>query len=256
MLNYIKSECFRALHTKSVYVMNIFIILFFLFFNILLYFIGGDLRTTSASYSIVVENPMFLPLFHLVTGSILFEKILKFNTLKNTVSMGISRTAIFFGTCVVTILFTAVSMFLLLLTWIPTASILFPDSDPIATKVFLEAFLMTSLISVSYAIFSVSLFLFTSNSFLILCLFLSIHTVLPRGIRFLGMITKNRFLFHLSSWLPVIFFEEASRRAVNSKTCITAWSTAPGAAKCLLSGLILCLIFGSAGLLLFRKKKL
>lgn len=96
MLNFIKSEYYRMIHTTGIRV----------FFGILsvltILLISGisivetQYHTTSFSYSILVSSPMFFTLMGMLTASVLYEDSKRNGIIKNSIANGIPRGKVFF----------------------------------------------------------------------------------------------------------------------------------------------------------------
>ena len=103
MLNFIKSEYYRMIHTTGIRV----------FFGILsvltILLISGisivetQYHTTSFSYSILVSSPMFFTLMGMLTASVLYEDSKRNGIIKNSIANGIPRGKVFFSQCIVSI---------------------------------------------------------------------------------------------------------------------------------------------------------
>ena len=91
MLNFIKSEYYRMIHTTGIRV----------FFGILsvltILLISGisivetQYHTTSFSYSILVSSPMFFTLMGMLTASVLYEDSKRNGIIKNSIANGSSH---------------------------------------------------------------------------------------------------------------------------------------------------------------------
>lgn len=60
---------------------------------------------------------------------------------------------------------------------------------------------------------------------------------------------------NIAMWMPDNFFG-ANGMSVNMSQSITAWGTAEGMAKCLMSGIIGTVVFSLVGVMLLRKREL
>lgn len=105
MLNYIKSECYRVIHSRSTYVMTGIMAVLPVLFHIILYVTGVASSTTqdfpyditSFSFSFLTGSPMLFTYAGLIVAAVLYEDEHKNGNLKNAVAFGISREKLFWG---------------------------------------------------------------------------------------------------------------------------------------------------------------
>ena len=105
MLNYIKSECYRVMHSRSTYVMTGIMAVLPVLFHIILYVTGVASSTTqdfpyditSFSFSFLAGSPMLFTYAGLIVAAVLYEEEHKNGNMKNAVAFGISREKLFLG---------------------------------------------------------------------------------------------------------------------------------------------------------------
>ena len=81
MLNYIKSECYRVMHSRSTYVMTGIMAVLPVLFHIILYVTGVASSTTqdfpyditSFSFSFLAGSPMLFTYAGLIVAAVLYE---------------------------------------------------------------------------------------------------------------------------------------------------------------------------------------
>jgi ABC-2 type transport system permease protein len=130
MLNFIKSEYYRMIHTTGIRV----------FFGILsvltILLISGisivetQYHTTSFSYSILVSSPMFFTLMGMLTASVLYEDSKRNGIIKNSIANGIPRGKVFFSQCIVSITTATVIMTIVLTLWIFMTELFLDKTGP------------------------------------------------------------------------------------------------------------------------------
>lgn len=131
MLNFIKSEYYRMIHTTGIRV----------FFGILsvltILLISGisivetQYHTTSFSYSILVSSPMFFTLMGMLTASVLYEDSKRNGIIKNSIANGIPRGKVFFSQCIVSITTATVIMTIVLTLWIFMTELFLDKTGPV-----------------------------------------------------------------------------------------------------------------------------
>ena len=118
MLNYIKSECYRVMHSRSTYVMTGIMAVLPVLFHIILYVTGVASSTTqdfpyditSFSFSFLAGSPMLFTYAGLIVAAVLYEEEHKNGNMKNAVAFGISREKLFLGKCMTAVLTATVIM--------------------------------------------------------------------------------------------------------------------------------------------------
>lgn len=253
MRNYIKSECYRITHTKEFYLFTgILAALAFLFHCALFYF-TSRYTATAFSYSNLVANPMVFPAFGVMMAYFLYEDSHKNGNLKNTVASGISRPKIFVGECIVSTASATFSMILTVAVWILSAELLLPRTGAVTYQDLLMEILTIYLIAVANLICGIVCMEIFKNNIAGLIVWSLIWFSLPKV--FLSLAMRYDIFYPVAMWFPNNFFN-VNGLHVNMRECITAWDTAQGIARCIISGLIGIAVFLSAGILAVRKKDL
>lgn len=255
MLNYIKSEGYRILHTSTMYITTLTFGALVLALNIILYVfhmftVDFPYGNTSFSYSNIVANPMVYCFAAFVIVALLYDGDRRNGNVKNSVAYGISRSKIFAGKCIVSLLTCIIIMVITLSIFIASAEILLIPMGPVTLDVLLMEVPAVSLIAIAaliLAVLSMDLFDKSFSSFL---LWYSIMFIIPSICYYLGL--KIDIFQAIAAWMPNAFFK--SEMLVNRSTCITIWDSTQGFIHCLLTGAIGCGIFASLGCLLTRKK--
>lgn len=255
MLNYIKSEGYRILHTSTMYITTLVFSGLALALNIILYIFqitttDFPFATTSFSYSNLVAYPMVYCFASFVIVALLYEGNRRNGNTKNSVAYGISRIKIFAGKCIVSILTCMIIMVITLSVFIGSAVFLLVPMGPVTLDVFLMEIPAVSLIAIAALILAVLSMEFFDKSFLSFLLWYSIMFIIPSICYYLGL--KIDIFQAIATWMPNAFFK--SEMLVNRSTCITIWDSTQGLIHCLLAGAIGCGIFASLGSLFIRKK--
>lgn len=257
MLNYIKSELYRALHSKEIHGTAIGLLAIILSMNLVL-FLMKDVEhfrygSASFSYSMLVSVPMMYCYVAADVAVMLYESDRRNGTMGNSIAHGISRMQLFAGKCIVCFTVSLILLAAALPVYIGSASLLHAQGPTTAQDMLLEIPAM-SLIATGSLILAVVLLDLFQNSFFSVLTWLTVMLLLPKLLLFAGMLLPfgGDALTDAAMWMPANFIPAGTR--VNMSECVTIWDTGAGMARCLLSGAAGILVFGLAGVLLLRKR--
>ncbi len=257
MLNYIKSELYRALHSKEIHGTAIGLLAIILSMNLVL-FLMKDVEhfrygSASFSYSMLVSVPMMYCYVAADVAVMLYESDRRNGTMGNSIAHGISRMQLFAGKCIVCFTVSLILLAAALPVYIGSASLLHAQGPTTAQDMLLEIPAM-SLIATGSLILAVVLLDLFQNSFFSVLTWLTVMLLLPKLLQFAGMLLPfgGDALTDAAMWMPANFIPAGTR--VNMSECVTIWDTGAGMARCLLSGAAGILVFGLAGVLLLRKR--
>ena len=257
MLNYIKSELYRALHSKEIHGTAIGLLAIILSMNLVL-FLMKDVEhfrygSASFSYSMLVSVPMMYCYVAADVAVMLYESDRRNGTMGNSIAHGISRMQLFAGKCIVCFTVSLILLAAALPVYIGSASLLHAQGPTTAQDMLLEIPAM-SLIATGSLILAVVLLDLFQNSFFSVLTWLTVMLLLPKLQLFAGMLLPfgGDALMDAAMWMPANFIPAGTR--VNMSECVTIWDTGAGMARCLLSGAAGILVFGLAGVLLLRKR--
>lgn len=259
MMNYIKSELYRASHDKGIYTFTGILAVLCVLFNLIIYGFGimdgpsFRYNTVSFSFSNLVANPMIFCLLGFVIAMILYDSNRRNGNLKNTISFGVARTEIFTGECLVATLTATIIMVILLIVYIPATFLLLKHQGPVQIVDLLTeipAVFLVAVASIISGILCLEAFGKESTGIIV---WVVIWLLIPKVFFYLGL--RFDIIYHIAMWMPSNMFG-TSGMVVNMSQCITAWGTAAGMAKCIVSGILGILIFSLWGVLVLRRKEL
>ena len=257
MLNYIKSELYRALHSKEIHGTAIGLLAIILSMNLVL-FLMKDVEhfrygSASFSYSMLVSVPMMYCYVAADVAVMLYESDRRNGTMGNSIAHGISRMQLFAGKCIVCFTVSLILLAAALPVYIGSASLLHAQGPTTAQDMLLEIPAM-SLIATGSLILAVVVLDLFQNSFFSVLTWLTVMLLLPKLLLFAGMLLPfgGDALMDAAMWMPANFIPAGTR--VNMSECVTIWDTGAGMARCLISGTAGILVFSAAGVLLLRKK--
>lgn len=257
MMNYIKSELYRVSHSRSIYYLTgILVFLSFLLNAVLRWFRRVEdfpYATTSFSYSNLVSNPMIFCVMGFIIGIILYEGNRKSGNMKNTIAFGFSRKEIFIGECIVATLSAICALILILGVYILSAVAFLDHTGPVNLMDLLTeipAVFFIAIASLISGIVCLEVFEKTSTGIIIWYAF---WFIIPKIFYYLGF--RYDLIRSIAMWMPANFMG-SNEMMVNMSQSITAWDTAEGMAKCLISGIIGIAVFSLSGITLLRKRDL
>lgn len=258
MLNYIKSELYRAAHSKELRGAFIGLLAIILFLNLTL-FLMKDVEhfrygSSSFSYSMLVSVPMMYCYVAADVAAMLYESDRRNGTMGNSIAYGISRMQLLVGKCVVCFVASLVMLAVALPLYIGCAELLLHATGPTTIQDMLLEVPAMSLIATGSLILAVVLLDLFQNSFFSVLTWLTVMLLLPKLLLFAGMLLPfgGDALMDAAMWMPANFIPAGTR--VNMSECVTIWDTGAGMARCLLSGAAGILVFSLAGVLLLRKR--
>jgi len=254
MMNYIKSEFYRITHTIDIYIITGILVALTVLFHICTYIWGGQYRNTSFSYSNLVVSPMRFALMGAIIAFSLYESGHKNGNLKNTVAGGISRRKIFLGECIVGTAVSTAVMLIVLGVWVLSAKGLLEDRGPVQLNDLLMEVPMAYLVAVAGLVSIVVFMEVFEKSITVILVWAFVWSWIPSVLMYIGF--RIDMVYDIAMWLPKNFFEVMNGMHVNTQECITAWDTAEGMVRCVLSGGIGVVIFMLSGIMLLKKKDL
>ena len=242
MLNYIKSECYRVMHSRSTYVMTGIMAVLPVLFHIILYVTGVASSTTqdfpyditSFSFSFLAGSPMLFTYAGLIVAAVLYEEEHKNGNMKNAVAFGISREKLFLGKCITAVLTATVIMALVLTAYIGSAWFLLEHTGPTSLKIILTEIPAVYGTVVASMILGIALLAYFKNEVL------------------LGQ-WGIEFLWDFAQLLPANLFQFGAK--VNMSHCEVLWKTSQGMTKCVIVGIVGTVLAIVAGIVMLRKKE-
>ena len=214
MLNYIKSECYRVMHSRSTYVMTGIMAVLPVLFHIILYVTGVASSTTqdfpyditSFSFSFLAGSPMLFTYAGLIVAAVLYEEEHKNGNMKNAVAFGISREKLFLGKCMTAVLTATVIMALVLTAYIGSAWFLLEHTGPTSLKIILTEIPAVYGTAVASMILGIALLAYFKNEVMAAMLWAVIVYAIPRVLLLAGMVLLGQwgieFLWDFAQLLP------------------------------------------------------
>ncbi|MGH4140098.1 hypothetical protein [Clostridium sp.] len=208
--------------------------------------------TTSFSYSNLVANPMFFCVMSAVIGIFLYEGNRKYGNLKNTIAFGISRTNVFAGECIVATVSAIFSLIIVISVYIISAVVLLEHIGPVNLMDLLTEIPAVFFIAVASLISGIVCIEAFEKDSIGIIIWVTIWFIIPKIFFYLGL--RFDMIRNIAMWMPDNFFG-ITGMIVNMSRSITAWGTAEGMVKCLMSGIIGIVVFSLLGIILLRKRE-
>jgi len=144
MINYLKSEGYRVLRMKSVYMIPLFVLALLLFMLGLTWLTAlGDpnfrYNNTQFIYGFSQGSLVFLIFIIPFLVNTIFADEYKNGTFKNNLSYGVSRITLYFGKLIMVMLVSMVMSVMILLAFIPTVELLMENSGASYRHEFIRA---------------------------------------------------------------------------------------------------------------------
>lgn len=257
MINYIRSEFYRILHTKEIYLFNLLLTAGVLALN------GGIHAAAATLPNIRYANVKFVLSF--LTGSmdflfiagavlavLLFSGDRKNGVMKNAVAYGMSRTSLFFGKCIVSFVMALASMVLLTAVYIVSAILLLEGPAQPYVELMLEGIAANLPFAAAALILAVAFIQFFEKELIVGLAWMAVIYLIPSICYSTGFQFKT--MAEIAAWMPRNYLMTEVTAGMNGYACL--WSEPEGAAKCLIAGVIGIVVFLSLGILINRRKEI
>lgn len=249
MLNYMKSEWYRIVRGREVYLFTGVLCAIVLAANVLLFGIGvSDPHFTYDTVRFSMSNLIStLGLLFFMAGLlvwILFSDDRKDGTFKNAIAHGCSRHTLFVGKCVVATVVGFLCMAVILVVYVGSAVVLL-EGPADAVFILLKGVAAALPFTIACIVLGVAVCAVLPNSTTGFLVWVVVVSVIPTVLNMVGFVIEP--VAALASWLPSNFF--SNEVAINqSGLAEFLWDTPAGLAKCLIAGFSGIAVFGAVGL--------
>lgn len=256
MINYIRSECYRILHTKEIYVCTGILSLLTLMYNVLswvLVRLDPSFRYGTVAFSLSNLASM-LSLLMVVGGiyALIMFNDNKSGVMKNAVAYGISREEIFLGKSIVCILSAFCSLCVILTVYIGSAVLLLePGVEENAPAILIKGVACMLIMAAAFVVFAVACITCFERDIYGIIVWYFVASIAPRILSLVGLKVKAVGL--IASWMPENYLSDGVHINMSGWECL--WQTPEGVAKCLVSGMIGLIVFVVLGLAMCRKRE-
>ena len=256
MLNYIKSELYRIRTSKSTYVMFILFGVLVVLYNVMIYgFKIADATfpygTTKFSLGTLCGSVQMLLIICLVIASVIFSGEFKNNTIKNVISFGISKTQMYIGKYIVTLLYAFILMPVIAFLYALSAYLLLDNSGSQYLVLFIKALTINLPIFISCITLGMALFFAVQNEVTSYWIWGTIIVIVPTVLALIGI--KVDLLADIAKWLP---WNMVSSGEMTDTGYVYVWGTFSGAIKSIISGFVFSILFFIIGITSFRRTEI
>lgn len=246
MMNYLKSERYRLMRKTGLHLTSLIGCGFIIAFGFVLYFFGQNeanfpYATSYFFYANVVNGIVFIFIFVLLINSSLTGKDL--DTLKQSLSFGISRPTIFWAKFILTLFYFLFLCFIGMILMIGLGETLFTGSDPYLKSYLIASVNMFPVVLSAFVLVHVMQMNRMGTIYTVIAI-LVIYTISDGTVHLLFRLVGS--LDELYKWTPSALLSENSRVFMDN-TVTFSWES-------WLVGIILSLVFLTIGLWQFNKK--
>lgn len=257
MLNYIKSEVYRNANTKGNYIFIIGCSLFVILLNVALGVFGSQnpgfpYANTKFSLSSFYTSINILMIICWPLTSLVYGQEFKHQTLKNSISYGISKSKIYFVKFLMEGTIAIISLIIISTAYIISANVMLENSG----AQYLNELIRALIGSAPLLLFSLAvahcLYFTCENENTAGVIWSIIVIVIPT---ILGMAGRRiEVLGNIAKWMPWNMLGNSFDES--TKSIIMTWSTNEGMVNCYIVGIIGVAIFYIVGLILFKKREI
>lgn len=258
MINYIRSEIYRNLRAKGNYLFILGAMAFVVFLNIVLWiFANGDpyfpYGTTKFAFSNLYAQLQIPMILCVAAVSIMFGQEYKNQTLKNTISFGISRSNIYFGKFLMSIIFSVVTVICVCGVFIFSAYTLLENSGIEYLNILIRSFASSiPLLLVSLTI-AHCLYFILDKEMNVVGFWAGIVIIIPQLLAMAGR--KSEICHTIAGYMPWNIISDVTfSEATNS--LVLGWTTPDAILRSIIVGIVGCAAFYLIGLQLFKKKEI
>lgn len=247
MLNYMKSEWYRILRGKEIYLFTGILCAIVLAVNVLLWVMASTpdfpYSTVRFSMSNLISSLGMLFFGAGLLVLVLFADDRKDGTFKNAVAYGLSRRSLFAGKCVVSAVLGLASMVLVLAVYVGSAVLLLEGSAE--SVVWLLKGVVAALpFTVACIVLAVAACATLSKTPSAALVWLAIVSIIPTVLNMIGLVVEP--VAAVASWMPANFFTNEVAITQGGMAQFL-WDTPAGLAKCLISGFVGIAVFAAVG---------
>ena len=263
MANYMKSECYRILHERTIYLLTLAMASLLVLMNVVLYLFsayapGFYYGTLRFSFIMLISEMEIFYIGAFLVVMLLSSDEYKNGVLKNAVAGGINRVHMFIGKCIVYGITAMVSAALILAVFIFTAYVLLETdfSVPLESTLPLKVLLLGAAANVPFSLASVVLTMSLYNIFQkdaqVGIGWAVIMYLIPTAFRLLGF--QIPICARIAAWMPWNFVKTEVSAAFSIIQMDALWMHPEGFLKEMIAGAVGIVLFGALGIWGFRKK--
>lgn len=257
MINYLKSECYRVIHGKAIYVFTIVLTVLGIAYNVILFgfnrMAGGfPYGTVHFSLTTAISNMKLLFYAAFLVVAFLCTDEYKNGAIKNTIAGGIGRSQIFLGKCIVCGVMASISAAVILTGYVASAYVLLEQESSSALEVLLKGVAANLPGAFAALILAVALYCIVKKEIQIVLWWFVVMCGIPLVSFFLGL--KIEGIRRIAEWMPFNYLSYEVSFVFAESRIQALWMEPQGLAKCLIAGMAGIVVFTVFGIVGFRKK--
>lgn len=257
MIRYIKSELYRVVHSKGIYLFAGICLAMMLAVNLILaYFRGKEpsFAYGNTAFAFGMLGGFMQPIFFLtlLMGCLVFADEYKNKTIMNSIAFGYSRLTVYFGKLAVALIVSAVLLVLLLGIFIGSGMLLLEDSGTEVLFNLLKGFGACIPILITGEVAAITFAFLIGTVMGSTWTWMGVFVCVPMVCELLGM--KFEIFARISKWLAYSIVGEGT--IVEDMGLVMVWMNRDGFIRCILTGLIGIAVFLVIGAVGMRRKEL
>lgn len=263
MANYMKSEFFRILHGRTIYLLTLVMASLLVLMNVVLFLFsanapGFPYGTVRFSFINLISDMEVFYLGALLVVMLLSSDEYKNGVLKNAVAGGTSRIHIFIGKCIVYGIVSIISAAVILAVYIFTTYALLetdfsvPMESMFPLKVLLTGTAANLPFSLASVVLTVALGQIFQKEIQVSISWAAVMYLIPLAVRLLGI--QIPLCARIARWLPWNFLSTEVSVSFSSMQMEALWMHPEGFLREMIVGAVGILLFGTWGILGIRRK--
>lgn len=258
-MNYLKSELYRILHSKGIYILTGICTVLMLAMNILLFALKQYDNTfayadTSFAFEMVEGSITMVFILTLIIGIMTFADEFKNGTIINSISFNGSRHKLYFAKLMSSFIISIVVLAVAIGIFTASAYLLLENSGIEALQNMLRGLLANIPNLLAGEVGAITLAFILKSSMAGTWSWIGIFLGVPAISSMLAM--KFEFFNKLNGWLVYNVTGEGVPDPVNESLNVMLYMTNDGLVRCLLAGVIGIAVFVIIGVLALRKKEI
>ena len=258
MINYLRSEIYRNLRLKGNYLFILGAIAFVVFLNGVLWMFGNtdvsfSYNNTKFAFSSLYAS-MKIPMYLCIcVVSLIFGQEYKNNTLKNTISFGISRSAIYLCKLLMTLVYALIAAVFVISAFIISAYILLENSGIEYLTTLIKAIIASMPLLLIALTIANCFYFITDKEMSAIGYWVTIIVIIPSLLSMAGR--RSEICNTIASYMPVNLIGQITFNE-KTKDIVLAFATKEGIMKSIAVAIIFCSIFYFMGLEIFKRKEI
>lgn len=257
MIKYIKSELYRVVHSKGVYLLAGICLSMMLAVNLILaYFRGKEpsFAYGNTAFAFGMLGGFMQPIFFLtlLMGCLIFADEYKNKTIMNSIAFGFSRLTVYFGKLAVALIVSVTLLALLLGIFIGSGMLLLENSGTEVLCNLLKGFGACIPIFITGEVAAITFAFLIGSVMGSTWTWMGVFVCVPMACELLGM--KFEIFTRISKWLAYSVAGEGTM--TEDMGFVMVWMSREGFIRCILTGLIGTAVFLVIGVLGMRRKEL